>query len=322
MLSILDLGENALSGEIPSWIGKGLVGLEILSLRSNRFNGTIPPKVCDMGHMANLHLHILDVSQNNLSGTIPTCFGNFFGMVVFNDPFRARAIDVYRDTIMQVIKGRDLKYRIRDVRELPFNLDLSGNNFVSQIPEELMLLTELIGLNISRNHLIGKIPENIGQMKRLESLDFSSNHLSGSIPPSISAISTLAILDLSFNNLSGAIPSGTQLQTNSSYIGNSELCGFPLEKKCFHDEQSQAPSHNDLKGQAEKDDLKINWFYIGIVSGFVVGNWGVYVVLLLKKTWRRAYFRFCDDIYDKLFVFVAERGVRLKIKLKCSEVQD
>ncbi|KAF9597889.1 hypothetical protein IFM89_022250 [Coptis chinensis] len=168
------------------------------------------------------------------------------------------------------------------------------------------------------------MPENIGQMKRLESLDFSSYNLSGSIPPSISAISTLVILDLSFNNLSGPIPMGSQLQTfnNSSYIENSKLCGLPLQKNCFHDEQSHGPSHNDHKGQPEGDDLKINWFYIGIVSGFVVENWGVCVVLLLKKTWRRAYFRFCDDIYDMLFVFVGVTGVRLKIKLKCSEVQD
>ncbi|KAF9590659.1 hypothetical protein IFM89_036151 [Coptis chinensis] len=315
-LGILDLGENALSGEIPWWIGKDLVALQILSLRSNRFNGTIPPKVCDMAN-----LHILDVSRNNLSGTIPTCFRNLSGMLLLNGSI---SFGQYTQEIMQVIKGIYIEYRVRSEVGLPFNLDLSSNNFVGQIPEELTLLTGLTGLNLSRNHLTGKMPENIGQMKRLESLDFSSNHLSGSIPPSISAISTLETLNLSYNNLSGPIPTGSQLQTfeNSSYIGNSELCGFPLQRKCFHDEQSHAPSHNDRKGQPEGDHLKINWFYIGIVSGFAVGNWGVCAVLLFKKTWRCAYFRFCDDIYDWLFVFVAVRVVRLKIKLKCSEVQD
>ncbi|KAJ0042372.1 hypothetical protein Pint_17595 [Pistacia integerrima] len=71
-LKILDLQDNALSGKIPEWIGESLPSLLVLSLESNRFNGNIPFQLCRLAN-----IQILDLSLNNISGSIPKCFNNF-----------------------------------------------------------------------------------------------------------------------------------------------------------------------------------------------------------------------------------------------------
>uniref|UniRef100_A0A0D3HPI5 Uncharacterized protein n=1 Tax=Oryza barthii TaxID=65489 RepID=A0A0D3HPI5_9ORYZ len=47
------------------------------------------------------------------------------------------------------------------------------------------------------------------------------------------------------------------------------------------------------------------FFYFGLVSGFVVGLWVVFCAILFKRSWRVAYFRQFDKLYDKAYVFVA-----------------
>ncbi|OMO88213.1 LRR receptor-like serine/threonine-protein kinase FLS2-like protein [Corchorus olitorius] len=39
--------------------------------------------------------------------------------------------------------------------------------------------------------------------------------------------------------------------------------------------------------------------------GFIVGFWGVCGSLIIKQSWRRAYFKFVEEMKDRLFVFIA-----------------
>ncbi|RXH81560.1 hypothetical protein DVH24_034981 [Malus domestica] len=66
-LMSIDLGDNKLSGNIPLWVGGSNVSiLSMLRLRSNYFARRISQQLC------NRHgFHILDLSHNNLSSTIP-----------------------------------------------------------------------------------------------------------------------------------------------------------------------------------------------------------------------------------------------------------
>jgi len=161
----------------------------------------------------------------------------------------------------------------------------------------------LMNLNLSSNQLEGKIPEKIGRLQALESLDLSRNELSGNIPFNLSSLSFLSHLNLSYNHLSGNIPSGYQLQTlndPSIYAGNVDLCGPPLSKNC----SSNNKNGGDNGGYEDNDGDEMVWLYLGMDLGFVVGFWVACGVLLFKKTWRYAYFRFFDNIYDQLYVVV------------------
>ncbi|XP_041006090.1 receptor-like protein EIX2 [Juglans microcarpa x Juglans regia] len=290
---ILDSGENGLSGKIPRWIGENMLSLEILRLRSNKFDGTIPLEICRLAE-----LQVLDLAHNNLSGTIPTCFGNLRGMTT-----GVRTSDIgiylwsttYGENMVQFMKGRQLEYT-KTLKYL-INMDLSSNTLMGTIPEELAILIRLRGLNLSNNQLTGNMPAMIGNIRSLESLDLSRNQLSGSIPLSMSALPSLSHLNLSYNDLSGRIPSGNQLQTlddPSIYIGNSELCGFPLPK-CASNEPP--PSPKEVEDEGNGSEMK--WFYISMSAGYVTGLWGVLGVMLYKKNWRDAYFNFVDDVKEK-----------------------
>ena len=120
----------------------------------------------------------------------------------------------------------------------------------------------------------------------------------------MSSLTYLSQLNLSNNNLTGRIPSSTQLQSldASSFFGN-KLCGPPLTDNCtIKDVQL------DTKRKESKvfSGLNVDWFYVSMALGFVVGFWVVLGSLLLNKQWQVLYFQLLDQLEDKL------RGVVLQ----------
>ena len=308
-LRLIDFGENKLSGRIPAWIGTSLLQLMVLRLPSNEFVGSIPLNLCQL-----TSLQILDISHNSISGTIPRCIYNFTAMAQKQN-LEARSLDYDFFTLMHFdlqyfekecvnTKGRHLEYE--KILDLVKVIDLSSNILDGQIPREVTSLLGLIGLNLSRNLLTGIIPQNIGDLERLESLDLSSNYISGIIPPSLATLSFLSYLNLSNNNLSGSVPTGTQLQgfNASSYAGNRDLCGSPLQKKCLEDEATQDPKIGSTHQEQANSHERL-WFYTSIAVGFVFGFWGVCGTLVLKSSWRHAYFQFLERMGDRIFVTIA-----------------
>eukprot|EP00258_Populus_trichocarpa_P026678 XP_024442697.1 receptor-like protein EIX2 [Populus trichocarpa] len=341
-LVFLDLSSNKLRGEIPGWIGESMPSLKVLSLQSNGFSGSIPPNLC---HLSNIL--ILDLSLNNISGIIPKCLNNLTSMVQKTEsesnnavPSRSYVLESryppntngrsyrsynlseigpvivyveYMNEIRVGWKGRADVYR--STLGLLRILDFSGNKLQGEIPEEITGLLLLVALNLSGNNLTGEIPQKIGQLKQLESLDLSGNQLSGVIPITMADLTFLSYLNLSNNHLSGRIPSSTQLQgfNASQFTGNHALCGQPLLQKCPGDETNQSPPANDdNRGKEVVADEFMKWFCISMGIGFSVFFWGVSGALLLKRSWRHAYFRFLDESWDWLYVKVAVRKARIQ----------
>lgn len=288
--------------------------LEVLSLQSNGFNGSIPPNLC---HLSNIL--ILDLSLNNISGIIPKCLNNLTSMVqkttsqnnaVLSQYFNASE---YQNKIRVGWKGREDEYE--STLGLLRIINFARNKLIGEIPEEITGLLQLLALNLSGNNLAGAIPQKIGQLKQLESLDLSGNQLSGVIPSTMADLNFLAFLNLSTNHLSGRIPSSTQLQgfNASQFTGNLALCGKPLLQKCPGDETNQSPPANDdNRGKEVVADEFMKWFCTAMGIGFSVFFWGVSGALLLKRSWRHAYFLFLDESWDWLYVKVAVRKARLQ----------
>ncbi|KAF3431065.1 hypothetical protein FNV43_RR25795 [Rhamnella rubrinervis] len=183
------------------------------------------------------------------------------------------------------------------------------NNLSGNIPAGETNLSGLHAMNLSGNQLTGTIPNNIGDLKHLEILDLSCNHLEGPIPISMTLLSHL---NLSHNNLSGPIPSANQFQTfndPSIYEGNLVLCGSPLPAVCS---DSKPLGEKDIRGNVEDDDLDKLWFYVSIGLGFIVGFWAVCGGLVINKSWRESYFRFLDNVKDRLLLLIAMNVARFR----------
>jgi hypothetical protein len=245
-----------------------------------------------------MSLQIMDLSHNKLSGPIPRCFGNLSAML---RQLSDTSSFFNLGTIFLILKGAEYEYR----RSLALitSVDLSSNNLIEEIPEQLTSLYGLQFLNLSNNQLHGKIPEKINAIKLLESLDVSMNQLSGAIPKSMASLTFLSHLNLSYN-FSSRIPSSTQLRSFSelSFISNHDHCGRPLMRSCVGDDSPIEPTPNaDDEGGEDGGWIDMKLFYMSMPFGFVVGFWGVFGPLAFNKAWRSAFFKFLDDMKYILF---------------------
>ncbi|XP_027358676.1 receptor-like protein EIX2 [Abrus precatorius] len=316
-LMLLDVGENLFSGPVPSWIGESMQQLIILSMKENHFSGNIPIQLCYLRH-----IQLLDLSRNNLSKGIPSCLTNFTALSEkninsteiqshvywYNSTYVENYGGITQDgyTLNITLMWKGVEYGFKDPQVRLKSIDISCNSLTGEIPKEVGYLLGLVSLNLSRNNLSGEIPAEIGNLKSLEFLDLSRNHFFGKIPSSLSKIDRLAVLDLSSNSLSGEIPFGRQLQTfdASSFEGNLDLCGTPLNKSCPDNEiliQTQESTRH------ETNDISVFYeaLYMSMGIGYFTGFLGLLGSTLFWRRWRNAYMRFLNKLTDYICIMVA-----------------
>ncbi|KAL2967046.1 hypothetical protein AAZX31_16G152500 [Glycine max] len=292
-LVTFDVSENLLSGPIPSWIGESLQQLKILSLRVNRFFGSVPVHLCYLRQ-----IRLLDLSRNNLSEGIPTCLSNFTAMRERTVDIWSYSSDVYDSNVLLMWKGQEYLYLNPEF--LLKSIDLSSNDLTGEIPKEVRYLLELVSLNLSRNRLRGEILPEIGNLTSLEFLDLSRN-----FPSTLSKIDRLAVLDLSNNYLVGRIPWGRQLQTfsASTFEGNTDLCGEPLNKSCPGNGTATKPQGPAIQGH-DDNSVFCEALYMSLGLGFFTGFWGLIGTILLWQSWRNAYLMFLNKLTEYILVMV------------------
>lgn len=268
-LEVIDLGNNNLSGTFPYWLDN-LPMLQVLILRSNGFFGTLESSETKFPFPL---LRILDLANNNFSGLLPDFYiKHLAGMMNtesssdLRDPYIGQTY--YIDSIILILKRQTLE--VVKILNIFTVIDLSMNKFQGKIPDSLGNLHALQGLNLSSNFLEEEIPTSIADLRKLEFLDLSSNNLKGQIPQQLTRLNFLAVLNLSNNHLAGSIPRGRQFDTfgNDSYVGNSELCGFPLTRKCGNDNEKEEPRVENQESEKEFDWRSV---VIGYASGLIIG---------------------------------------------------
>ncbi|XP_013635810.1 PREDICTED: receptor-like protein 12 [Brassica oleracea var. oleracea] len=285
-LEFLSVDNNNIKDMFPFWL-KALPNLQVLTLRSNKFYGSISPP--NQGPLGFPELRILEISDNKFTGSLPPRYfenwkaasssltgkedGSLY-MVYEKNPYGLIAY-TFTDHIDLQYKG--LRMEQANVLTSYCAIDFSRNLLEGQIPESIGLLKSLIALNLSSNAFTGHIPESLADLKALESLDMSSNKLSGSIPNGLGSVSFLSYINVSHNQLKGEIPQGTQItgQARSSFEGNAGLCGLPLEESCFDTSDEPQPQKEEDQDQEEEEEaLNLKAVAIGCGPGVLLG-WAI-----------------------------------------------
>ncbi|XP_031258984.1 receptor-like protein 13 [Pistacia vera] len=132
-------------------------------MSNNELEGPIPKELFQIDD-----LQILDISDNNISGSFPSCF-NLSGI---------KQVHLSRNRLQGQLK------------------DAFYNNS-----------SQLVVLDLSYNHFKGNIPSWIGKLSSLGYLILGNNHLEGELPTELCNLTELRLLDLSQNSLYGKIPS-------------------------------------------------------------------------------------------------------------------
>ncbi|KAL6844062.1 hypothetical protein ACP4OV_025735 [Aristida adscensionis] len=192
-LQTLKLSANNLNGTFDFFWLRNCTTLKKIDLSGNsdlainvKFHGKLPPlqlkalmlSGCKLDRTilaspnflgTQQHLQILDLSDNNLSGSMPNWLFSNGGVLV--------------------------------------HLDLSNNSLVGSIDPMWQRQSNLEVINISKNHLDGHLPINISLVfPNLTVLDVSHNIIFGDLPASLCSISNMKYMDLSNNKFSGEVP--------------------------------------------------------------------------------------------------------------------
>uniref|UniRef100_K3Z3Q7 Leucine-rich repeat-containing N-terminal plant-type domain-containing protein n=1 Tax=Setaria italica TaxID=4555 RepID=K3Z3Q7_SETIT len=199
------------------------------------------------------HLQTLDLSNNNLTGSIPT-------WILENE-----ATLLYLNLANNLLVGSlDLIWKQQPNIRL---INISMNHFVGQLPANISsVFPSLEVLDTSYNNISGDLPPSLCKIQNLTFVDLSNNKLTGEVPACLFT-ATLLILKLSNNNLGGPILGGaSNLSTMIEiYLDSNNFEGtFPnnlsgnLEFMDLHD--------NNLCGKLDVSFWNLPWLQVFSVS--------------------------------------------------------
>ncbi|PRQ59276.1 putative leucine-rich repeat-containing, plant-type, leucine-rich repeat domain, L [Rosa chinensis] len=184
----LDISYNFLSGQLPvffPWVNQLHLGLSsnmfhgplpipasstlVYEAHTNKFTGKLSPVICNMSS-----LRALELDNNNLSGMIPQCFGNF------SDPLTL--------------------------------LLLRNNSFHGTLPQTYTNKSNLRILDVSQNQLQGQLPRSLANCLMLETLVLSNNYFNDVFPFWMATLPELKLLAMRHNAFQGLIGKGENNQ--------------------------------------------------------------------------------------------------------------
>ncbi|KAF6992428.1 hypothetical protein CFC21_009416 [Triticum aestivum] len=221
----LSFRENKISGSIPRDIGN-LVNLGKLDISYNSFTGTFPSSFSELTNLVELY-----VIENRMSGSIPWTIGNLTELNYLD--LRKNAFSGRLPSTIGNLSKLSALYLssnsftgpipivLFNISSLSVALDLSHNNLMGSIPQEIGYLKNLVEFHAESNKLTGEIPDTLGECQLLQNLYLQNNILTGGIPTSMSQLKGLGNLDLSRNNLTGQIPNFLVNITMLNYLNLS-----------------------------------------------------------------------------------------------------
>ncbi len=207
-----------------------------LNLSQNQLQGTLPPEIGQLAGLVNLN-----VQGNQLQGEIPPEIGNLDNVT---------HLSLWANQFSGSIPAE-----MGDMASLQWAA-LGINELTGEIPRELGNLSTATHLDFTLNQLSGEIPAELGNLTNLVWLTFWSNRLTGPIPPELGNLTNLEQLDLDTNRLSGPIPPelGNLVNLEELWLRVNRLSGeIPPELGSLTSLQVLGLSHNELTGEIPRE---------------------------------------------------------------------
>ncbi|KAL4654910.1 hypothetical protein ACB092_01G413900 [Castanea dentata] len=262
-LKWLHLGTNNIQGQVPEWFWN-VRSLPIPSfstleyhVSNNSFAGKISELICNMSS-----LQVLDLSINNLSGSLPQCLHNFgllprslakcimlkaldFSNNQFNDTFPSwlgnlpnlKLLILRSNKLYGPVSTHKAKYKFPSLQIF----DLSYNSFTGSLPLKFFQYSNssifdsanLTYIEVTSSFIYsypmimtnkGVVTDYMKVQEFFIALDFSSNRFDGNILESIGNLNLkgLCLLNLSNNILIGQIPQSLRNLVNLESLDLSQ----------------------------------------------------------------------------------------------------
>jgi len=181
-----------------------------IELSNNNLSGPIPTSI---GNMVNLEFLLLD--RNKLSGSIPSTIANLSKLrylSLFQNYLNGKIpIEMNRLIALESLQLANNNF----VGHLPHNICVGGklakfsasnNYFTGHIPKSLKNCSSLIRVRLQENQLTGNITDAFDVLPNLDYIELSENNFYGHLSPNWGKFRSLTSLKISNNNLSGVIP--------------------------------------------------------------------------------------------------------------------
>jgi Leucine-rich repeat (LRR) protein len=187
------VGNNKLNGPIDSILSvfNSSTLLNVLDLSENEFTGTIPDETNTGFYEATARtLQVLNLGINCLTGSLPESLCQLSHL-------RTLILDGLTSSPNCVL------YLFPEINGL--NAFIHKNNFYGTLPSCLLEISGLQTFHSSGNGITGNLLSQLNISSKMNDLCLSHNELTGSIPLSIQEKSNWQTLDLSYNRLSGTL---------------------------------------------------------------------------------------------------------------------
>ncbi|KAG4936915.1 hypothetical protein AAZX31_18G185400 [Glycine max] len=340
-LCVLELSSNKLNGRLKLDVIHRLVNLSTLGLSHNHLS--IDTNFADVGLISSIpnmkivelascnltefpsflrnqsKITTLDLSSNNIQGSIPTWIWQLNSLVqlnlshnllsnlegpVQNPSSNLRLLDLHDNHLQGKLQIFPVHASYLDYSSNNFSftipsdignflsstifLSLSKNNLSGNIPQSLCSSSSMLVLDFSYNHLNGKIPECLTQSERLVVLDLQHNKFYGSIPDKFPVSCVLRTLDLNSNLLWGSIPKSLANCTSLEVLdlGNNQVDdGFPCFLKTISTLRVMVLRGNKFHGHVGCPYSNSTWYMLQIVD-LSVNNFSGVLPKNCFKTWK------------------------------------
>lgn len=222
-----------------------LIHLEVLDLSFNALTGSIPDVFTSL-----TKLEILNLAGNQLEGSIPTSITTLTNLKELKlqcNRLQGAIPDGFRQNLCKSLRHINLSknrltsgaiHALQGLTSLEV-LILSYNQFTGRLDGfTLSTLKQLTILYLQHNQLSGILPDELCLLKKLKYCDLSANHFRGRIPEEIGHLQSIEKLLLCDNNIIGPVPKSIGL------LGSHLHDFYVFKPYCHHDALTQrlAPS--------------------------------------------------------------------------------